>query len=103
MRVSAFVHTIFRPNLRLRKSQHKKLDSIADRNKDFSPSDLMGCNLPFSFQMGVGGNLFPRVQSLGHKAGHSHPSSVEVMNAWISTSKPISLLGLVFIPAQRLF
>jgi len=86
----------------LRKGQHKNQDSIAGRKKDFSPSVLMGCNLPFSCRMGVGGNLFPRLQSLGRKAGHSHPSSVEVMNALVSTSKLVSLLGFVFIPAQRL-
>ena len=86
----------------LRKGQHKDEDSIAGRNKDFSLSVLMGGNLPFSFRMCVGGNLYPRVQHLGRKPGHSHPSSVEVMNVWVSTSKPVSILGFVFIPAQRL-
>ena len=60
----------------------------------------VGCNLQFSFLIVVGGNLFPRLQSLGRKAGHPHPSSGAVMNAWFSTSKPVSLLGLVFLPAQ---
>jgi hypothetical protein len=86
----------------LGKGQHYNQDSIAGSNKDYFPTVLMVCCLPLSSRIAVDGNLFSRVQFQSRETGHSHPFSVEVMNAWFSTSRLISLLSMVFIAAQKL-